>query len=187
MEKFITESEIDELINSAKSKEVSFIDSLIPNGELIQLKQFEVKPLREKLAQQCSFICPICKKERLKENAVLEHSHKKIVKGTGLIRGVVCSSCNILIGKVENNCKRYNVSLEELPSVLINMAKWLSKKHLPYIHPSEKPKAKILKKSSYNMLEKVCKEKLPLYKSKQKLTKPLESLFLKYNIEPQFY
>lgn len=170
----------------------SFIDSLIPKEELKQLTQKDIKILRDNILNKQNNICPICNKEIKEGKAVLEHSHKKKVGGSGLIRGVCCTNCNIMIGKVENNCKRYNISLEELPNVLINISKWLSKEHLPFIHPSEKPKEPILTKSSYNELKKLVSEKdlkkLPVYKvKKQKLTKVLKELFEKYNLEPQFY
>jgi len=174
----------------------TFIKSLIPKGELIQLKHSDIKPLRDKLLSEINNTCPLCGKEIQDGKAILEHSHIKGVGGTGLIRGVCCSSCNILLGKVENNCKRYNISLQELPNVLVQMATWLSKEHLPFVHPNEKPKEPILTKSSYNELKKVILEnnftkdmkKLPKYRDKkQKLTKVLQEMFTKYNVEPKFY
>jgi hypothetical protein len=93
----------------------------------------------------------------------------------------------VLLGKIENNCARYSVSQQELPEVLYNMAKYLEKEHLPYLHPSEAPKAKKLKKTSYNKIKAVSRKKCPSYPRSGKLTKVLERLYEEYQIEPEFY
>jgi hypothetical protein len=112
------------------------------------LKHCDISTLREVLCQKQQGICPICCKEL---NApCLDHHHKKRIKGTGQIRGVLCRACNVMLGKIENNCVRYSIAQEGLPAVLRNMATYLEQPHLPYIHPSDAPKAKKLRKSSYN-------------------------------------
>ncbi len=161
--------------------------------EPIQLKDKDKAPLRAKLLLEQGGLCLVCSREP--KTAVLDHSHKKRVKGTGLIRGVLCSNCNVFIAKSENNCGRYNISQEELPEILRSMADYLERPHLPMIHPSEGPKPKILQKSAYNKLQKVYRgrAKFPVYRTNakgkpvQKLTKPLAKLFKEYGIEPTFY
>lgn len=161
-----------------------------------QLKQSDIPDLRSRLLTEQGGLCFICQKQP--KQPVLDHSHTKKTKGTGLIRGVLCSQCNVFLAKVENNCTRYLISHEELPDILRKMAKYLEKEHLPYIHPSEKPKRPKLKKSSYNKLVKAHKEdlnkatgkrvpKLHPYPKSKVLTKPLERLFALYNIKPEYY
>lgn len=153
-----------------------------------QLKWDEVSSLRGKLLQKQKGICPICKRHIV--NPVLDHHHIRRVKGTGQIRGVLCSACNVMLGKIENNCTRYCISQEELPETLRNMAKYLTKKQEPYIHPSEAPKIPKLMKSSYNELAKAMKDskyKIPEYPKSGRLTVRLAKLFEKFEIEPKFY
>ena len=159
----------------------------------IQLKDSDIPLIREKILKKQKDICPICNKKIL--NPCLDHHHKKRIKGTGCIRGVLCHSCNVFIAKSENNSIRHNISHKDLPRVLRNLADYLEKKQYPYLHPSEKPKRKILKKASYNKLKKAYKgkAKFPKYrinkkrKNSQTLTKPLKKLFEEYKIKPEFY
>ncbi len=158
-----------------------------------QLKYKEVAQIREDMLKEQDGVCAIC--NRAPTKPVLDHSHKKKVKGTGKVRGVLCFTCNIFIAKSENNCKRYNITHEQLPAILHSMGDYLERPHYPLIHPTEAPKAKILKKSSYNKLKKIYKgrAKFPVYrvgvknKKIQKLTKPLEKLFIAHNLKPEFY
>lgn len=152
------------------------------------LKYKEISELRKRLLKEQNGICPICKRTII--SPVLDHHHVKRIKGSGLIRGVLCSLCNVLLGKIENNCNRYKVKQEELSTILRNISAYLEQKHLPYLHPSEVPKEPKLKKSSYNALKKKAskyqKWNTP-YPQSGKLTKKLAILFTKYHIEPEFY
>lgn len=161
-----------------------------------QLKSTEVPSLRKYILKEQNGVCPICGKKIT--DPVLDHHHKKKIKGTGLVRGVLCRSCNVLLAKLENNAVRYKISQEELPMVLIGMFKYLISPHYPYIHPSEAPKKQILTKSSYNKLARAHRindntSKFPEYRYNKKgkpiqgMTKPLEKLFTLYDIEPEFY
>ncbi len=152
-----------------------------------QLKSSEIPELKKLLLKEQNNICPICDREI---NApVLDHHHKKRIKGTGLVRGILCRSCNVLLGKVENNCVRYSISQTELPNVLRNMASYLEQKQLPYMHPSEAPKKKKLTKTSYKKLVKLINgaQKIPEYPKSGTLTKSLRVLYEKYNLTPKFY
>lgn len=84
---------------------------------------------------------------------------------------------------------RSGIQQSDLPTILRSCADYLERKHLPYIHPSEKPKAKKLKKSSYNKLLKAYdgKAKFPDYPTSGKLTIKLEKLFADYSMNPEFY
>lgn len=159
-----------------------------------QLKQSEIKILREKILQEQNNICPITNKTIL--NPVLDHEHKKRLGGTGLIRSVIDRTTNIFLGKIENNCKRYGISLKELPNILRNIADYLENDYYKcdenhyYIHPSEKEKQQKIKKSCYNNLKKKylkssIKRKFPEYTGN--LSKNLERFFKELDVEIEFY
>jgi hypothetical protein len=167
----------------------------MPKKKPRQLKSTDVPKLRNFLLKKHHGLCQICDKVIGEGEAVLDHHHKKKVGGTGLVRGVLCRTCNVFLAKSENNCKRYKIQPHDLPRVLRNMADFLERKQLPYIHPSEAPKKQILKKSSYNKLRKAYKgrAKFPTYRTNKKdkpvqgLTKQLDKLFKEYGISPEFY
>jgi len=157
-----------------------------------QLKSSEVKKLRSYLIRKQKGKCLICKKDI--KRPCLDHHHKKKVKGTGLIRGVLCSNCNVFLAKAENNSARYAISNKELSGILRGMADYLDRKQIPLIHPSEAPPIPRLTKASYNKLKKAYngKAKFPEYRKRknknvQTLTKRFKTLFAEYNIEPEFY
>jgi hypothetical protein len=79
--------------------------------------------------------------------------HQKKVKGTGFIRAVLCQSCNIFLGKIENNCTRYGVNITDLPIILKNMAEHIHN-YTNIIHPTEVPKRKKLGKREWNKIKK---------------------------------
>ena len=156
-----------------------------------QLKWNDIPKVRQRILQKQNGICPLCQNPI--DAACLDHHHKKRIKGTGQVRGVLCRSCNVMLGKIENNCVRYGISQKLLPDVLRNMAVYLEGAHYPYMHPSEMAPPKKLKKSSFNTLVTAMKKKyvsekqLPTFPKSGKLTKPLAVLFKKYKIEPGYY
>lgn len=143
------------------------------------LKQSEIKPLRDRLLKEQKGICPVClKKVQL---PVLDHEHKKRYKGSGKIRGVLCSTCNSLLGKIENSIVRYRITKEQLPSVLRNLAVYISRPHLDFIHPSEKPKIKLLGKREFKKVAQYYSEKYPkrkqlIFPKSGKATKQINDL-----------
>jgi len=155
---------------------------------LTQLKASDIPKLREELVQSQNGICPICNKAI--KNPVVDHQHKKKVKGTGLVRAAICAMCNTFIARVENNSPRHGISLEELPQVLRNMAEYFEAEHLPLIHPSEKEKSPKVSKRNFNKLisklksDSAFKKKLPEYPKSGNLTKDLKALFELYCISP---
>jgi len=158
--------------------------------ECVQLKYKDVKDIREQILEEQEGICPICKKPV--DKPVLDHHHKKKVGGTGLIRGVICSSCNVFIAKIENNMKRYCIQPDEISNVLRNVADYFDKEQYPYIHPTEAPKKPKLKKSSYNKLRKIhiskgTKAKLPIYPKSGNINKALLKFFDRYDLTPEYY
>jgi len=168
--------------------------------ELKQLKTSEVKNLREKLHKEQNEICPICKEKIEYSDTTLDHQHKLFKdqeigeNGAGLCRGVICRNCNSWEGKITNSYRRLGLHKKDisLPELLRNLADYLDQDNLPYIHPTEKPKDKKLKKSSYNKLVKELKnseyrKKIPVFPKSGKLTKELEKLFTEFSIQTEFY
>ena len=107
--------------------------------------------------------CPICNKPI--KDPVVDHEHKKKLKGSGRIRDNICSTCNVFIAKTENNCKRYKIDLEELPQVLKNVSDYFSQQQYNVIHYTEKDKRPTLNKST---AAKVLKYWEVLYPNKKK-------------------
>ena len=164
---------------------------------MIQLKSSEIKALKEKWHIDQNYICPLIKQRVELDKSVLDHLHKlkaekpSIETGKGLCRGVLHNSANQFEGKVTSIYKRLGLaSLIELPDLLRNLADYLenNKYHQGeyYIHPTEKVKEPTLSKNSYNKLVKTIngKQKIPNYN--KKLTKALQKLFTKYDVEPKF-
>lgn len=152
-----------------------------------QLKTNGIWFIRESLLQKQNGLCAICGKHP--NRPVLDHDHKKRLGGSTYCRGTLCSNCNIMLAKVENNALRYGFSQDELPNILRMLADYKQDDHTNYIHPSEKPKAKKLTKLSYNRLKKFYEgnAKFPDYPKTGILTVKLKELFEKYHIQPEFY
>lgn len=159
-----------------------------PNTHNFQLQQKHIEMVRKGILKAQKNICPICKKKI--DSPVLDHHHKKRIKGTGKIRGVLCRTCNVFIAKSENSATRYRVSQKELPSVLRNMADYLEREQYQYIHPSDRPKTPKLTKVSYNKMAKalkLTKYAVPEFPKSGNLTQKLKTAFDRAGIEPQFY
>ena len=69
-----------------------------------KLKASEVGDVREELRGKQLGRCALCKLPLVPGDSVLDHDHS-----TGLIRGSLHRGCNSLLGKIENNYKRYGV------------------------------------------------------------------------------
>jgi len=166
------------------------------------LKKSELKSFREKKLKENNFKCEICGRTIDFSEAVVDHihsSHKSLYPETyKLIRGVICSDCNILLGKIENqflrSSKKYKEEIElenVLKKISIYIKKYKNKNNFKdqVVHPSEwKPKK--IKKSSFNKFKKIIKEKFNKnveYPKSGKLTKQLEKLAKKINFEFEYY
>lgn len=164
--------------------------------ELVNLKQNDLKPLKEKWAKEQNYICPVLKKEIPLDKLVVDHLHKLKSEepgpdGKGCCRGILDFRVNSLEGKVVNNFKRLGLEKDiNLPEFLRNLADYLENNHLNdeilFIHPTEVIKEPKLSKRSYNKFKKLYtgKAKFPDFPSSGKLTKPLEKLFKEYDIGP---
>jgi len=156
--------------------------------EPIQLKAKDLSEFRIDVLEQQGGLCLIC--GQVPKRPCLDHSHTKKTKGTGLCRGVICSNCNIMVAKAENNCVRYGFSQGDLPYILRGIADYLQRPPLPYLHPTEAPSIPKLKKSSYNKLKKALSGtefRCPIMSRSGTLTKALEKAFVQAGILPEFY
>ena len=97
-----------------------------------KLKVSEVSTIRERLAEEQGGRCDLCQLPLSKP--CLDHDHV-----TGAIRGTLHNGCNALLGKVENNYKRYGVV--NLAAFLAGTAAYLQKhqtNRTGYLHPTFK-------------------------------------------------
>lgn len=160
-------------------------------NDLISLTQNSAKELKERILSQGD-ICPLCNKKISKP--VLDHQHMTSREnigenGAGLVRGVICNNCNIFLGKIENNSKRFLV--EDLILFLNNVCEYLKRDNMPYIHPNETKRLRVkLKKSIYNKIIKEVSNKSgkprdlleKKYKYNNYYNKSLNDLIKKYSI-----
>ena len=171
---------------------------------LIEMKQKNIKELKTVLWEVNKRICPLLGIEVELDKTALDHIHKLVAEEPseqkGTIRNTIEFRANAMEGKISNNWKRYFGADEtkhpiSLPDFLRNLANYLEngahedKDGNYYIHPSEVPKEPKLKKQSYNKLKKIYegRAKFPEYPKSQKMTKKLDELFVKFNLEPEFY
>ena len=157
--------------------------------KLIQLKNKDIPELRKQILEEQDGVCFLC--NEVPDTPCLDHHHKKRIKGTSRIRGVLCLRCNTFLGKVENNAFRYKITFKILPCILRKMAEYLEKEQYLFIHPSEAPKKKQLNESNFNKLKKLYKIKYPKRKEltfpkNRCMTKKLTELYKEFNITPKF-
>jgi hypothetical protein len=79
----------------------------------IKLKGTQIKPLREKLLEEQNYTCKLCSEELLNNEAVLDHCHS-----SGKIRGVIHRTCNVYLGKIENNMRRFRITEKRLQNIV---------------------------------------------------------------------
>jgi len=99
---------------------------------LTRLKQSEVAVVRERLASVQGGRCAICQLPLTKP--CLDHDH-----GTGAVRGTLHNGCNALLGKLENNYRRYGVV--NLAAFTHGVAAYLQRhttNQTGYLHPTHK-------------------------------------------------
>ena len=155
--------------------------------KLKQLRAKDLPKVRKKLLKKQKRKCAICGEKP--NRPCVDHEHNKRIKGTGRVRGILCSNCNVFLAKSENNCVRYGIGIRNLPKVLRAMADYLERKHTKMIHPTEAPKPKKLMKSSYNKLKKSYRgnKKFSEFPKSGRLTVALDAMFKECKIKPEFY
>ncbi len=105
----------------------------------IRLTQAAVKAYREAKLKEQGGRCALTGYTLSPAEAVLDHCHT-----TGHIRGVVHRGVNALLGKLENNHKRYGVSLPQVIAMGEGLREYLSKDYSEqpyyYTHRTEDEK-----------------------------------------------
>lgn len=90
------------------------------SGKPPKLKYAQVPKFREALRQEQGGTCAICSLPVSPDQSVLDHCHSQ-----GHIRGVLHRGCNSLLGKLENNYKRYGIP--DLRMFLAGVSSYLTK------------------------------------------------------------
>lgn len=97
-----------------------------------RLKTTEVSVIRERMAVAQGNRCAICQLPLTKP--VLDHDHS-----TGAVRATLHAGCNSLLGKVENNYRRYGVT--NLAAFLAGTAAYLQRhatNQTGFLHPTHR-------------------------------------------------
>jgi hypothetical protein len=100
----------------------------------VRIKAAEIAPTRLNLLAAQKGKCDLCCLACSTEDAVLDHDHT-----TGAIRSTLHRSCNALLGKVENNAKRYGV--KNLAAWAAGVPRYLQKHYVNrtgLLHPTHK-------------------------------------------------
>jgi len=178
------------------------------NSKYKEMKQKDIKILKEKIWLQNNKKCPILDVEVPLEKMVLDHCHKRnnepYAEDKGTIRTALEFRTNAFFGKMENAFKRYGLDKEyNLSDVLRNAADYFDagaytdEEGYMYIHPNEVPKEPKISKRNYNKCKKMYeaeefipkrknqkKKAFPSFPKSGKLTKELSQLFSRFNIDP---
>ena len=99
---------------------------------MTKLKASEVAIVRERLAKDQGGRCAICQLPLTKP--VLDHDHT-----TGAVRATLHNGCNALLGKIENNHKRYGIV--SLAAFVNGVAAYLQRhttNQTGYTHPTHR-------------------------------------------------
>lgn len=101
-----------------------------------KLKYTEVPPVRARILAQQGGVCALCGDPP--DVPCLDHCHSE-----GHIRGVLCRGCNALLGKLENNRKRYGLgNLLRFFKFVNNVSTYLTRhKFGELLHPTFKTEA----------------------------------------------
>jgi len=175
----------------------------------IEMKQKDIKPLKEKIWLANGKKCPVLDIEIPLEKMALDHAHKRndepYSPTKGVIREALDFRVNVVLGQLENALKRTGLVNDkdfDIGSFLRNAADYfergayINENGNYLIHPNEVPRPKKLSKKNYNRCKKLYnkevfipkrknqKKKLfPEYPKTGKPTKALKELFERFNIE----
>lgn len=168
------------------------------SSDLYQLRASELKTARDAILMEQENKCFVCQEQfSSRKKPCLDHQHKRKRSdpngpdGAGCVRGVLCSACNVLEGKIWNVSYRHRRAKHQIPELLRRLALYYEEGWYPCIHPSEKPRAPEVSKMQYNRLKKALLERRPNAKmpafpktKAKKITKALEKLFTEFDIDP---
>ena len=100
-----------------------------------KLKTSEIASTRAQMLEAQLGRCRLCRLPLPASKAVLDHDHE-----TGIVRAVLHSGCNSLLGKVENNYRRYGVS--NLGAFCTGLTQYLAEHSTPkadaVLHPTHR-------------------------------------------------
>ena len=174
----------------------------------IEMKQKDIKGLKEKIWLENGKKCPVLNVEIPLEKMVLDHCHKKndeeYAEDKGTVRTALEFRTNAFLGKMENAFKRYGLNKDyDLATILRKAADYFEKgayvdeEGFYYIHPNETKKEPKISKRNYNKCKKLYdneefipkrknqkKKEFPPYPKSAKLTKDLKELFERFEINP---
>ena len=162
-----------------------------------QINQKDLKKIRAFFHKKQDEICPILKMKFPIEDMVCDHQHHKnsINLGkpeeAGLIRGIIQRQANSIEGRISGAFIRMGLHKFDitLPEFLRNLADFIENPpltHLKYIHPSEKPKPKRLKKNYPNRKIPSCFVYNTQDRRGKKLTKTIEKFYKEFELKPSF-
>ena len=106
-----------------------------------QIKTGDIAEVRERIMREQAYICPLCGFSLMKlpsRSRCLDHDHDKTTANAGGIRGVLCSNCNGMEGKVRTASIRAKRKLTPL-EWLKNLVSYLEKhqtNQTGLIHPT---------------------------------------------------
>lgn len=162
--------------------------------KLTQLKSNEIQTIRDNILKEQNGCCALCGCEINEVSGVsLDHQHmtkKETIgeDGAGLVRGVLCRSCNLWEGKIWNSTQRYRQpkNVNDRIEMLEKLIEYYKQPNKMLVHPNEKVKEPVVSKKNYNRLKKIYsgRRKFPEYPASGKLTIALKQLFEDHNIEP---
>jgi hypothetical protein len=179
-------------------------------NNFIEMKQKDIKILKEKLWLSNDKKCPVLGKEIPLDKMALDHIHKRnneeYAEDKGTIRESLDWRANAILGKMENAVKRTGLIYDEdfdMGTFLRNAADYFDRGAYRdedgnlYIHPNEVKKLPKVSKRNYNIIKKLyeAEEFVPKRKNQKKkpmleypktgkITVGLTEMFEKYDISP---
>lgn len=142
----------------------------------MRISQSQTAAVRQRMLAQQGGLCPLCGLPIEKGTDVLDHDH-----ATGALRGVLHRGCNALLGNLENNRTRNQLTdPARFKAWLANVYQYIytdySARELHHTHksPEEKKKAaadKRRKKSAKARIEAVAPELAAALKERDKIMK----------------
>lgn len=98
----------------------------------MKLKHREIAEYRVQFLEQQQGRCALCN-EPIEDDAVLDHCHK-----TGRLRRVLHRGCNSMLGKIENNMPRSQMTSDRLREFAKRLVLYIEDEWDDIIHPTHK-------------------------------------------------
>lgn len=123
---------------------------MVRRDHWMRLKHRQIKNERERLLDEQGNTCALCGKPLSRDRAGLDHDHK-----TGIIRGTLHLGCNALLGKCENNAKRYGVNIFDFARGLSQYIEYHREDRTGLIHPTHRTPEEKKKRKKRNAYKKM--------------------------------